>query len=140
MRLKIVTSLLLAWALIAMAIVTLFNASPDVQAAPARARTAHNVVVNYAPQTLSATGAQLITPTVSMYLLAPSALATYTLATGDAVAGDMLILVGSVATNTVLVDTGATGSGAARTIGNTDVWTGYYNGAVWVEQSFSDNS
>lgn len=109
-------------------------------AAPSEARTANNVIVNYAPQTLTVTGAQTLTPTVSMYLLAPSAVATVTLATGNAVAGDMLILVGTVATNTVIVDTGATGTGAARTIGNTDVWTGYYNGSVWVEESFADNS
>jgi len=109
-------------------------------AAPSEARTANNVIVNYAPQTLTVTGTQTLTPTVSMYLLAPSAVATVTLATGNAVAGDMLILVGTVATSTVIVDTGATGTSAGRTIGNTDVWTGYFNGSVWVEESFADNS
>lgn len=109
-------------------------------AAPSEARTANNVIVNYAPATLTVTGTQTLTPTISMYLLAPSSVATITLATGNAVAGDMLILVGTVATNTVIVDTGATGTGAARTVGNTDVWTGYFNGSVWVEESFADNS
>jgi hypothetical protein len=109
-------------------------------AAPSEARTANNVIVNYAPATLSTGGAQTLTPTLSMYLLAPASVATVTLATGNAVAGDILILVGTVTTSTVIVDTGATGTGAARTVGNTDVWTGYFNGAVWVEESFLDNS
>lgn len=91
------------------------------------------------PATYITAGTQTLTPLHSMYFLAPTDTATITLSTASAQAGDILILVGTVATNTVISDTGATATGSSRTVGNTDVLDLFFNGSVWAERSFSDN-
>lgn len=108
------------------------------EASPDWSRTSNNVIVNYAPQTLTTSGTQTLTPTVSMYLLAPTDTVTYTLSVSNAVAGDLLILVGTVTTSTIVVDTGATNTGSGREITKaTNIYL--YNGSAWAEQSFNYN-
>ncbi|MCL4296128.1 MAG: hypothetical protein KJ077_10390 [Anaerolineae bacterium] len=91
------------------------------------------------PVTVITAGTQVLTPTSSVYLLAPTATATITLVTSTAKAGDFLTLVGSVTTETIIVDTGATATGGNRTLTDTDVLDLIFNGSVWAEKSFINN-
>jgi hypothetical protein len=109
---------------------------------PNAARTTVDGTWGLAPQTLALSGAQTLTPTVSYYLLAPTATMTVTLATGDARQGDFIYLVGTVSTSTVIVDTTATAGGGDRTIGQYDVIGFIYDVGLsrWIEAFYSDNS
>jgi cytoskeletal protein CcmA (bactofilin family) len=91
--------------------------------------------------TYSSVGAQTLDPTASMYLLSPATTLTLTLATTTSVAGDIVWFVSTVATDTVIVDTTATAGGGNRTLGTAGDVIGFiYNGSVWSEAFFSDNS
>lgn len=135
---KFLFGFLLACVLVALAFSFLIGqsiAAPDV-------RTVQADVVNWKPVTLAASGAMTVTPNLSqtsVFLLSPTSTMTLTLSTTGALPGDMVLLVGSVATTTNLVDTGATGTGAARDIADTDVWFGVFNGSKWSEVSFVNN-
>jgi hypothetical protein len=89
----------------------------------------------------SSVGAQTLDPTASVYLLSPATTLTLTLATTTSVAGDFVWFVSTVATDTVIVDTTATAGGGNRTLGTAGDVIGFiYNGSVWAEAFFSDNS
>lgn len=89
------------------------------------------------------TGSQTLTPTASVYLLAPTAALTLTLGTAAPNApdaGDFVWFVSTVTTATVIVDTTATAGGGNRTLGDTDVIGFMFDGDTWVEAFYSDNS
>lgn len=86
------------------------------------------------------TGTQTLTPTASMYVVGSTGAVTITLATGSAAAGDFLWLVANTAQAIVIVDTTATAGGANRTLGNHDVIGFLFDGSIWVEAFYSDNS
>lgn len=84
------------------------------------------------------TGAQTITPTTTYYELAPATVLTATLAGGTA--GDLLILASTVATNTVIVDTGATVGGGNITLAENDIAVFIKVDDTWAEIASPDNS
>lgn len=86
------------------------------------------------------TGTQTLTPTASMYVISSGSAVTITLATAGAAAGDLLWLVDNTAQAVVIVDTTATAGGANRTLGNHDVIGFIFDGTIWVEAFYSDNS
>lgn len=86
----------------------------------------------------SLTGAQTLTPTASYYQLAP--LATLTLTLGAGTTGDYLILHNTVATSTIVADTGATVGGDAITLGANDLAVFIYGNSAWIEIASPDNS
>lgn len=89
----------------------------------------------------TSTGAQNLTPTATFYELAPAATLTLTLQTGSAAAGDLLILASTVATSTVIVDTGCTVGGSTVSLGSDgDMAIFIYTGAAWCEIASPDNS
>jgi len=85
-------------------------------------------------------GTQTLTATVTFYEFAPATVLTLTLATGGAEVGDLLILSNTVATNTVLVDTGATIGGGNITLGLNDTAIFLYSNSKWIMLSTADNS
>jgi len=85
-------------------------------------------------------GTQTVTPTYSVMTVAPSVASTITLATGSASAGDFLLVLNTVATNTNIVDTGATAGGAAIDLGANDIALFIYLNSKWVEIASPDNS
>lgn len=95
-------------------------------------------LVNLAPTAYLLTGAQTLTPTVSYYELAPATVLTLTLGTGSA--GDYLILANTVATSTVIVDTGATAGGGNITLGENDIAEFINIDGTWAEIASPDNS
>lgn len=139
----IAVKIFLALAIVALTgMVALIGLHMTAQASPDPSRTVHKAVFNLAPKTLSLSGSQTITPSadgVSMYLLAPTSTLTVTLSITGALPGDTVLLVGKVSTSTILADTGATGTGASRTITDTDTWAGVFNGSAWVETNFVNN-
>ncbi len=89
----------------------------------------------------SSVGAQTLDPSASMYLMSPATTLTLTLATTTSVTGDFVWFVSTVATDTVIVDTGATAGGGNRTLGTAGDVIGFiFNGSAWVEAFYSDNS
>jgi hypothetical protein len=85
-------------------------------------------------------GTQTLTPTATYYQLAPVSALTLTLATGSAVDGDLLILHNTVATNTIVVDTGATVGGGNITLAANDLAIFVFGNSKWVELASPDNS
>lgn len=94
--------------------------------------------LNTAVTAYALTGAQTLTPTVTYYNLAPAAVLTLTLGAGTA--GDLLILHSTVATNTVIVDTGATVGGGNVTLAADDMALFIFGNSKWVEIASPDNS
>ena len=88
----------------------------------------------------TATGTTTITPTQTYYQFAPTAVLTLTLATGSAAVGDLLILHNTVATNTQIVDTGATVGGSVIDLGANDLAIFIYGNSKWIEIASPDNS
>jgi hypothetical protein len=86
------------------------------------------------------TGTKTITPTATYYQLAPTAALTLTLSTASAGAGDLLILHSTVATNTIIVDTGATVGGGNITLSTNDLALFIYGNSKWIEIASPDNS
>ncbi len=86
------------------------------------------------------TGAQTITPTYSYLQVAPIAVLTITLATGSAVDGDLLVIQNTVATNTNIIDTGATAGGGAIDLGLNDLAVFIFGNTKWIEIASPDNS
>lgn len=132
----------LATTLILVCLIVPLASIRPADAAPAAGRTSVDGVWGLAPQTIALSGDQTLTPTVSSYLLAPTSTMTLTLSITDAKAGDFIFFVGTVSTDTVIVDTGATAGGGARTISNADI-IGFIYDAVsgkWLEAFYSDNS
>lgn len=121
------------------AVLTLDSVS---QAAPPAGRSVigSDVVFGIAPQNIALSGSQTLTPTGSMYTLAPTDTMTLTLVITDAKPGDLLFFTSTVATNTVFVDTGATAGGSTRTLSTDDVIGFIFSNNKWVEAFFSDNS
>ncbi len=86
-------------------------------------------------------GTQTLTPTASFYLMSPATTLTLTLATGNAVAGDTIIIMSQVATDTVIIDTTCTVGGGNITLGTDgDVWGGRFDGSKWCQEFAADNS
>jgi len=83
-------------------------------------------------------GSQTITPTAEYYQMSPSTVTTVTLGTG--VEGQTVLFHNLVATNVVLIDTGATIGGGNITLGVDDVASFIYGGAAWVMQYTANNS
>ncbi len=97
--------------------------------------------LNVGDNAYTSVGAQTLDPVNSVYLLSPVTVLTLTLATTTSVAGDFVLLVSQVATDTTVVDTGATVGGGVRTLGSDgDNILLMYDGTKWVEISFADNS
>ena len=97
--------------------------------------------LNIGDNAYTSVGAQTLDPVNSVYLLSPVTVLTLTLATTTSVAGDFVLLMSQVATDTTIVDTGATVGGGTRTLGSDgDNILLMYDGAKWVEVSFADNS
>lgn len=92
------------------------------------------------PESYTSTGAQTITPTNSYYQLAPANTLTVTLATGDAVDGDTVIFVNTVATDTIFVDTGASQGGSKTLDEDADAIGFRFDGAEWVLEFFVDQT
>ena len=86
------------------------------------------------------TGTQTLTPTASYYIVQSGSAVTITLATGDAESGDFLYVVDKTAQAVVFVDTSATAGGGNRTLGNHDAIGFLFDGSLWVEAFYSDNS
>jgi len=86
------------------------------------------------------TGTQTLTPTASTYVISSASAVTITLATSSASAGDFLWLVDNTAQAVVIVDTTATAGGSDRTLGIHDVIGFIFDGTIWVEAFYSDNS
>lgn len=86
------------------------------------------------------TGAQTITPTYSYLQVSPTAVLTITLATGSAADGDLLIVHNLVATQTDIIDTGATVGGGNINLGQDDIAIFIFGDGVWVEIASPDNS
>jgi len=89
---------------------------------------------------ITISGAQTVTPTASVLVVAPSVASTITLATGSASAGDFLLVLNTVATNTNIVDTGATAGGGAIDLGLNDNALFIFLNSKWVEIASPDNS
>ncbi len=85
-------------------------------------------------------GAQTLTPTATYYQMAPATVLTLTLATGSANDGDLLIIHNTVATNTTIVDTGATVGGGNITLAVNDLAMFIYGNSKWIEIASPDNS
>ncbi len=96
--------------------------------------------LNFSPASYALTGAQTLTPTVSYYQVSPTALLTLTLSTGGATDGDLLLIHNLVATNTNIVDTGATAGGGALDLAQDDLAGFIFGDGVWVELFSPDNS
>lgn len=86
------------------------------------------------------TGTQTLTPTASYYIVQSASAVTITLATGGAESGDFLYVVDKTAQAVVFVDTGATAGGGNRTLGNHDAVGFLFDGSIWIEAFYSDNS
>lgn len=97
-------------------------------------------VLNLADTDSVVVGAQTITPTYSYLQVSPPTLLTITLATGSAAEGDILIVQNMVATNTNIVDTGATVGGGAIDLGANDLAGFIFGNGAWVEMFSPDNS
>lgn len=121
--------------LIALAVLSL----AQVQAAPQMARTAVDGIWGLAPNTLTSSGSQTLTPTVSLYLVAPTSTLTLTLASGEAKPGDVLVI-GSTTTTSTIVLTTNTALAASRTISKNDVLEFRYFNSQWVESNYKDNT
>jgi len=89
---------------------------------------------------IAISGTQTITPTASVLLVSPSVASTITLATGSATAGDLLLVLNTVTTNTNIVDTGATAGGSSIDLGANDNALFIYLNSKWVEIASPDNS
>lgn len=132
-------AVVLALALIVAGLVLVSMLAQEVGAIPDLARTQHDVIVNYVPETYALTGTKTITPARSLYILAPVDTLTATLGTGNALAGDEVIFINTVATSTIFSDAGD--MIAARTLDEDGDSIGFrYDGTEWVEQFFIDQS
>ncbi|MBN1815322.1 MAG: hypothetical protein JXA14_26055 [Anaerolineae bacterium] len=94
--------------------------------------------LNLCCSTYALTGAQTLTPTLTNYVLDPTAALTLTLGAGSC--GDELRLTNVSSYSVVVVDTGATSGGGNRTLGQYDTIEFMYVDDRWVETGFSDNS
>lgn len=115
--------------------------SEMAKAAPRMSRTTigSDVIFSVAPQTLTVTSTQTLTPTGSFYLLAPATVLTLTLSVTDARPGDILIIGGTVITDTVVL-TNNTSMTAARTITDNDIIRFRMFNGQWVEESYLNNT
>lgn len=105
---------------------------PKAEARPL-GRTSVEGIWGLAPINYTAYGNQTLTPTGSLYLLAPTATLTVSLATGDALPGDLVILISKVATTTNITDTGATVGGGNLSLSQYDTVGFIYDGTEWVQ-------
>lgn len=96
--------------------------------------------MSYAPLGSTLVSTQTLTPAATFYEFAPATVLTLTLATGSATVGDLLILQNTVSTNTVILDTGATGGGSNITLGLNDLALFIFTNTKWVEIVSIDNS
>jgi hypothetical protein len=136
MRLNLVFIILLAL-LIGLAAGLTFP-EPDAAAAPV-GRILVNDIWGLAPRTLTITGSQTLTPTVSEYHFNnATAVLTLTLWSGNARPGDRLRLVSLVATDTVILTTN-TSLAAAKTITTYDILEFEFFNSLWVEAVHKDN-
>lgn len=85
-------------------------------------------------------GTQTITPANSFLTVAPTVLSTITVSAAGCSNGDLLVIVNTVATNTNIVDTGATVGGGAIDLGANDMAVFMCVSATWVEVASPDNS
>lgn len=131
------TSILLLFALL---LVGTFLTLPAVEAAPRMARSVQSVIFAYGPQSVTSTGAQTVTPTRSLILAGPLAtVLTITLATGEALPGDQLMVINTVATGTTVGVTNTT-LAAEVTLLERDVIKFTYADGVWVHEYTGDNN
>lgn len=85
-------------------------------------------------------GSQTVTPSATVLTVAPTVASTITLATGSASAGDFLLILNTVATNTNIADTGATDGGGSIDLGQNDLALFIFLNSIWVEVTSPDNS
>lgn len=112
---------------------------PDAAAAPV-GRILVNDIWGLAPRTLTITGSQTLTPTVSeFHLNNTTGVLTLTLWSGNARPGDRLRLVSLVATDTVIATTN-TSLTAAKTITTNDIIEFEYFNSKWIEAVHKDNN
>lgn len=130
---RIALILSLAALLLFVAFLTLPNTPAGSVKARPMGRTSVEGVWGLAPINYTAYGNQTLTPTGSLYLLAPTTTLTVSLATGDALPGDVVILMSTVATQTIITDTGATIGGGNLTLSNTYVVGFIFDGTAWVQ-------
>lgn len=97
-------------------------------------------VTNLGNTLTTISGNQTITPSGSVLTVAPTVLSTITLATGSATAGDLLLVLNTVSTNTNIVDTGATAGGGSIDLGTNDPALFIFLNGKWVEIASPDNS
>jgi hypothetical protein len=97
-------------------------------------------VFNIDDTSTTISGTQTITPSSTFLVVAPTVASTITLATGNASAGDWLIVVNTVTTNTNIVDTGATQGGGAIDLGLDDLAIFLFGNGKWIELASPDNS
>lgn len=110
---------------------------PQTYAAPA-GRTSVNDIWGFAPRTLTITGSQTLTPTVSEYHVGSTETLTLTLAIANARPGDRLRIASLVTTETVVL-TNNTSLDASATISEDDVLEFEYFGGAWVPVIMVDN-
>lgn len=107
-----------------------FPGVAPIGAAPA-GRTSVNDIWGFAPQTLTLTGTQSLTPTVSEYHFSNVSVLTLTLAISNARPGDRLRLASLVITETRVL-TNNTSLDATAAITEDDVLEFEYFGGAWV--------
>jgi hypothetical protein len=131
--------LLLTLTLVLFLLVGAFLSLPAAEAAPRLARSVQNVIFALGPQSVTSTGAQTVTPTRSLLLTAPVAVLTITLATGEALPGDQLLVVNTVATTTDVVVTNTTLAATVSLLEHDAIKFTYADG-VWVHEYTGDNN
>lgn len=133
MKNRLTAVLLLAAVLLGAALLPILN----VEAAPQESRTVNRLIVNYGPESVTATGTQTVTPTRSLLLLNNAA--TLTLTVGTGVEGDVLIVISEVTTNTIFQTTNTT-LASAQTISQNDVLRFTYANSQWVNEIDLNNA
>lgn len=131
MKARLTLTLALLALLILLTLATL-PAAPQVEARP-MGRTSVEGVWGLAPVAITLTGNQTFTPTGSLYTLSPLSALTMSLATGDALPGDVVVFASLVATTTTITDTGATLTGGNVVITGTGIARFIFNGTSWAQ-------
>ena len=113
---------------------------PQYQRAAMRGGLLCSNIMQLEATTVTSTGAHTLTPAASLYLYNTASASNPTIATADAEAGDLLLIVNIGSQTVTIVDTGATPGGGDIALGGGDAVLFVFNGTIWVTVSLSDNS